>query len=69
MTPIQIVCAVLGRVRALTASYSLLRSQNWLGVPLEEILIEETKPYAVKGGASIRMEGPRVLLAPAGALA
>ena len=58
-----------GRVRALTASYTLLSNQNWLSVSLQEVLIEETKPYNDQNRSNFVMEGPKVRLKPAGALA
>ncbi len=59
----------MGRVRALTASYSLLSKEHWLSVSLRDVLVEETRPYAMPGHENIRIDGPEVKLAPAGALA
>jgi two-component system, chemotaxis family, CheB/CheR fusion protein len=61
--------AFTGRVRALTASYSLLSNQNWLRVSLREMLSEEIKPFAAQDLSNIVLEGPDVRLGPAGALA
>ena len=58
-----------GRVRALTASYSLLSNQNWVSVSLRDVLAEEIKPYAANDRSNIMLEGPGVRLKPAGALA
>jgi two-component system, chemotaxis family, CheB/CheR fusion protein len=59
----------LGRLKALTSSYSLLASQNWLTVDLETLILEETGPFAAKDHAKIRARGPSVRLAPPSALA
>jgi two-component system CheB/CheR fusion protein len=61
--------AFMGRVQALTASYTLLSGQNWLSVSLRDLLAEETRPYAAPGRNNIVMEGPCVRLAAAGVLA
>lgn len=61
--------AFLGRIQALTASYSLLSNQNWISVSLQEVLIEETKPYTTRDHMNIVMDGPDIRLAPAAALA
>ncbi|HEY4172573.1 MAG TPA: CheR family methyltransferase [Rhodopila sp.] len=58
----------MGRVRALTVSYTLLSDQKWLGVPLREVLAEETKPYMAAGQTNIVMGGPDLHLSPTGAL-
>jgi two-component system, chemotaxis family, CheB/CheR fusion protein len=61
--------AFMGRLRALTASYSLLSNQNWLSVSLREMLSEELKPFAARDPSNIVMKGPDVWLGPPGALA
>ena len=61
--------AFMGRVQALTASYTLLNDQNWRGVPLLSVLVEETKPYVVQDRGNIVLEGPAIDLTPAAALA
>jgi len=59
----------MGRVQALTASYTLLSGQNWLSVSLQDLLTEETRPYAAPDHNNIVMDGPPVRLAAAGVLA
>ena len=61
--------AFMGRVQALTASYTLLSGQNWLSVSLQDLLTEETRPYAAPDHNNIVMDGPPVRLAAAGVLA
>ncbi len=61
--------AFMGRVRALSASYTLLSRENWVSVALREIVEEELHPFATAGRTNIRVVGDDVQLAPAGALA
>ena len=61
--------AFMGRVRALSASYTLLSRENWVSVALREIVEEELHPFAAAGRTNIRVMGDDVQLAPAGALA
>ncbi len=59
----------MGRIKALTASYSLLSQANWTEVALLEVLVEETRPFLSRDGANIVFQGPKVWLSPQGALA
>ena len=59
----------MGRVQALTASYTLLSRENWSTVSLHEILEEETKPYAARDHVNVTFDGPPVRLGPSSALA
>ena len=61
--------AFMGRVQALTASYTLLSGQSWTDVPMRDVLVEETKPFVSHERNNIMMDGPEVRLTPAGALA
>jgi two-component system CheB/CheR fusion protein len=61
--------AFMGRVQALTASYTLLSQANWVDVSLREVLMEEIRPFTARDGANFIIEGPTVRLAPQGALA
>jgi two-component system, chemotaxis family, CheB/CheR fusion protein len=61
--------AFMGRMRALTASYSLLTDRNWSNVSLRDVLAVESNPYVAPDRVNITMEGPDVRLGPAGALA
>ncbi len=61
--------AFMGRIQALTASYTLLSQANWVDVSLREVLTEEIKPFIARGGANFVIDGPAVRLAPQGALA
>jgi two-component system CheB/CheR fusion protein len=61
--------AFMGRLQALTASYSLLSGQNWTEVALRDVILEETKPFISGERNNIEIAGPEVLLAPRGALA
>jgi two-component system CheB/CheR fusion protein len=61
--------AFMGRVQALTASYTLLSQANWVDIPLRAVLAEEMAPFLARDGSNIVLEGPIVHLAPQGALA
>ena len=61
--------AFMGRVQALTASYTLLSQANWVDVPLRAVLMREVRPFLAKDGSNVTMDGPTVHLAPQGALA
>ena len=61
--------AFLGRVHALTSAYALLSSENWSGVQLGQILVEELKPFMANDRVNIRIDGPDVPLDPRAALA
>lgn len=65
----QFSVAFMGRITALTASYSLLSRANWTDVPLREVLMEETRPFLARDRRNIVLEGPRVQLSPQAALA
>ena len=59
----------LGRVHALTATYSLLSREQWSHVQLKEIVAEEMRPFLAIDRVNIVIEGPAVLLDPREALA
>ena len=61
--------AFMGRVQALTASYTLLSRANWIDVPLREVLMEELRPFVAGESQNFIIEGPVVRLKPQGALA
>jgi two-component system CheB/CheR fusion protein len=61
--------AFMGRVQALTASYTLLSQAHWVDIPLHAVLMEEVRPFQSRDGSNVTMEGPTVHLAPQGALA
>ncbi|SFK84873.1 CheR family methyltransferase [Methylocapsa palsarum] len=59
----------LGRVHALAASYTLLSAENWSSISLRDLIVEETKPYALQDRANITIDGAEIRLTPAGGLA
>jgi two-component system CheB/CheR fusion protein len=61
--------AFMGRVHALTASYTLLSQENWVSVSLLAILKEEMRPFTSPDGTNVTLDGPEVRLGAAGALA
>jgi two-component system CheB/CheR fusion protein len=58
----------MGRVHALTASYTLLSNEKWLSVSLRDIAREELRPYAAQDGSNITFAGPNIQLTPSAAL-
>jgi two-component system, chemotaxis family, CheB/CheR fusion protein len=59
----------LGRLHALTASYTLLSRDAWSPVPLRELLLEELRPFLSGGQPNVILTGPTVLVEPRIALA
>ncbi len=59
----------MGRIKALTASYSLLSRANWTDIELREVLTEEVRPFLSRQQDNIILDGPAIRLAPQGALA
>lgn len=50
------------RLGALAQTHTRLAEENWAGVSLETILLDELTPYRGENGANIRLEGPRIEL-------
>ena len=59
----------MGRVRALTAAYTLLSREKWSSVGLREILTEELEPFMAENRTNVLLDGPRIALEPRAALA
>ena len=53
------------RIQGLSRSHDLLVNSNWMGVPLEEHLREQLKPFVAADGRQIRISGPQLVLGPA----
>lgn len=52
----------LGRVHALTTAYSLLSRENWSSVQIQEIVMEELRPFMSDDRRNVHIEGPSVAL-------
>ncbi len=61
--------AFLGRVHALSASYTLLSRENWKSIDLRDVIEEEVRPFTLRDGSRVRCDGPGVQLLPSAALA
>ena len=59
----------LGRIHALTASYTLLSRDGWSPIPLREILMEELRPFLSGERSNVSLTGPTVPVEPRTALA
>ncbi|MDR6773204.1 chemotaxis protein CheB [Azospirillum sp. BE72] len=60
--------AFLGRLQAVAGTYDLLTRDRWGNIPLNDIVLNEVKPYAGSEGRFV-VEGPAVQLRPKAALA
>ncbi len=61
--------AFLGRVNALASAYTLLSRENWIDVPLQDVLQEELRAFMSDRRDNIVLKGPRIPLKPRAALA
>ncbi len=59
----------LGRVHALSASYTLLSRENWVSIGLGDVIVEEVRPFVEIESDRISLSGEDVQLVPAAALA
>jgi len=59
----------MGRIHALTSTYSLLSNTNWQTVLLRDVVLEELKPFLSEDRANFVLSGPLVPLEPQAALA
>ena len=59
----------LGRVHALSASYTLLSRENWVSIGLGDVIVEEVRPFVEIDSDRISLSGEDVQLVPAAALA
>lgn len=63
-TPEGLKEAVAGRIAALANVHSLFVETRWGGAELSAIASQELAPYAEKNEKSVRIDGPRMVLAP-----
>ena len=56
------------RIRALAQTHSRLAEDNWSGVWLERMLLDEFEPYRGEDGSNVTLSGPPVRLNPKSAL-
>ncbi len=61
--------AFLGRVHALSASYALLSRENWVSVPIRDVVEEELRPFVTQNASRVTVIGTEVQLTPSAALA
>jgi len=61
--------AFKGRIQAMTAAYALLSRESWSSVSLQDVVLEELKPYTARSGSNAVVKGPEVLVEPQKALA
>ncbi len=61
--------AFLGRVHALSGSYTLLSRENWMTVSLRDVVEEEMRPFGGGDIGRVMLHGEEVSLTPSAALA
>ncbi len=59
----------MGRIKALTSSYSLLSDASWNDIELRDVLMEEIRPFLSGQCENIALDGPPLRLGPQAALA
>jgi len=64
----EFVEALIGRVRALSATHDLLTQSEWGTTPIRAVVGAELAPYAHDADRAVKMRGPNVELAPNDAL-
>ena len=52
----------MGRVNALAAAYTLLSRDNWVEVPLRDVLLEEVRPFIGSDQQDVKFAGPPLFL-------
>jgi len=65
----QFSAVFLGRIHALAAAYALLSRDGWAPIPVQEIVMEELRPFMSGDRANINLSGCKVMLVPRAALA
>lgn len=63
-TPEGLKEAIEGRIAALANVHSLFVETRWVGAELSAIASQEMAPYSAKNEKSVRIDGPRAVLAP-----
>lgn len=63
-TPEGLKEAIEGRIKALADVHSLFVESRWVGAELSAIARQELAPYSEKNQKSVRIDGPRTVLAP-----
>lgn len=61
--------ALIGRIRALANTHTLLTESNWRSARLIELLRETVRPYRPGGLGTVEISGPEVMLTPSSSLA
>ncbi|MBC8013217.1 MAG: PAS domain-containing protein [Methyloceanibacter sp.] len=61
--------AFTGRLQALAQAHNLLLAKDWAGADLGELAKGQLAPFCLEGGDRLKLEGPKVMLAPTQAIA
>ena len=61
--------ALIGRIRALANTHTLLTESNWRSAKLSDIVREAVRPYRLGGTDTVVIDGPELFLTPSASLA
>ena len=61
--------ALIGRIRALANTHTLLTESNWRSAKLSDIVREAVRPYRLGGSDTVVINGPELSLTPSASLA
>ena len=61
--------AFTGRLQALAQAHNLLLAKDWSGADLGELAKSQLAPFSLEGDDRLKIEGPKVVLAPAQVIA
>jgi two-component system CheB/CheR fusion protein len=61
--------ALIGRIRALADTHTLLAESNWRSADMREVVREAVRPYRHAGGENVEIAGPELALTPSASLA
>jgi two-component sensor histidine kinase len=61
--------AFTGRLQALAQAHNLLLANDWSGADLGELAKSQLAPFSLEGDDRLKIEGPKVVLAPAQVIA
>ena len=61
--------ALIGRIRALANTHTLLTDSNWRSAGLSDIVREAVRPYRLGGTGTVVIDGPELFLTPSASLA
>ena len=61
--------SLIGRIRALADTHTLLTESNWRSADMRQVVREAVRPYRRTGGENVEIVGPELALTPSASLA